>query len=1619
MVQYLNVIAAPGYLTGGLPSATGTGAGGAITFNSNTYQFSYNFTYNAINDTDTVDELLKTDSQPLPIIGNEPDQLLVAFNAVGTGGLNPMEGIPLTVSGHLLLELAGAKVFDKTYQGGVDGTATLSAQMILSGQDLDPGTASLSFQVTKFKLFTVNSPTLTLFSFGIPNFLGVDLGLKVGLSGTLSGGVKIGNEPMDDYDTQDFLDDLGIMSPTFIQASITGTASLVGDATLAGFSFVKVTGSLGLTLAATVGLDNADPDAVFPLTNAADDLAFDLDASLTVGVQGSVPLIGNIFNYSYTVDLGNIYNTVEHGIFLSDPPSMATGKFIAPGEPSPSVAQLAQSDTSFNIGGSSLVGAYTIDPTPQIVIDNSVANALGLSAQLVNAGTSGAPLGNIDYATRTAGNWSALSPLTENNDVADPVLALSHDNGTSEGAVMVYDADNVAGSPATQTINQRLDAEDIRYRYYNGTSWGSELTLTNDNLYDSGQSIAFDATGAGVLAYVHNTDSAPVSSSGDFDASSTVIEASAWNPSTHTFAAPIAIPGSSGGADGAPSTFVDASGHSYIVWTRALATGNELMYSINTGSGWSTAAVLGVTGLPAGGSFDNVALGSDGTGRLNTIFSYSVTNADGSIATSLFDRPATTASFTNSLPAVQISTNANYSDLRTTNAPSGALVAYWEQSDGSMNQIFETTITQGVASTPTQITDDPNVASEAMAAVDSTGTLQVLYDNDVLYGGTSQGSPTDPTVGAPMSGNVASSSIQDLPQLTFSAGLSFPTDNQSGAPIGSQITGTAVVANRGLASATVTLKSYDGLPATGTQVGSTQTFNLLPGASYNVSQIFTVLASNQTYSMQVTTSSGQAFDTTENTSSTTLNGLVDIQATELTDDASSISPGSAQTLEAFFQNNSTAVVGPFTVTLYSGDLYDPQFPVSVLATQTVTGMTSLQQDLINFPVTIPAGAGDDVYTFVVDSGAVITESDENNNEARFEVDFQADPAVTNSGSPAVAATLLNSSTANNVQVTVDVSNLGPVNMTNIPVDLVVSRNGGTPTSLGQMVISELDAGASTTETFTVTSLAGDNVYAAAIDPSAFPQDSNLSNDIGSADLYVPGLAQLGATVSLSSGTVAAGGPLTMTANVTNAGLADADNVPLTVLAALSSGGPSVVVGTGVVSVIGLGTQSVMISLNTTGLASGTYTLTLEIDPGQLIPQSSQAGNTVTTTVIIGAPAPLVLSGPDEYLRLDADGLNLDIWNATTNAGAPAQKVLLSTISGVTYNAPSGVDFFAVDFSAGDPLPAGSVTFSGGSGQNTLELIGTSGNDTFVANAATVTFNALSISLTDVQALVIDPGLGADSLTVNAGIVTLPAGPAGAGLLMRHLTNLTIAPGAQVSVSHAASSKDRTVLVADSISIAGTARLDLSNNDLIVHNGNTILSQITAEVALGYGGGHWNGLGIDSSAAAVTNNTALGTILNSTSGGVKLLTTFDGQSVSNTDVLIKYTFYGDANLDGVVNGSDYTLIDNGFNNNLIGWRNGDFNYDGVVNGDDYSLIDNAFNTQGASLAAQATALVAPALQAASTGAPEIQIQTKAVRNAVAAAVAGNETMFSVTPIASEPMATNLWDQTDVLDKLGQR
>ena len=74
--------------------------------------------------------------------------------------------------------------------------------------------------------------------------------------------------------------------------------------------------------------------------------------------------------------------------------------------------------------------------------------------------------------------------------------------------------------------------------------------------------------------------------------------------------------------------------------------------------------------------------------------------------------------------------------------------------------------------------------------------------------------------------------------------------------------------------------------------------------------------------------------------------------------------------------------------------------------------------------------------------------------------------------------------------------------------------------------------------------------------------------------------------------------------------------------------------------------------------------------------------------------------------------------------------------------------------------------------------------------------------------------------------------------------------------------------------------------------------------------------------------------------------FSGVTVDGTSVLIKYSYAGDLNLDGVLDGADYGIIDNYVQfPGTSGFWNGDFNFDGLIDGADYGLIDNAIQLQG--------------------------------------------------------------------------
>jgi hypothetical protein len=144
-------------------------------------------------------------------------------------------------------------------------------------------------------------------------------------------------------------------------------------------------------------------------------------------------------------------------------------------------------------------------------------------------------------------------------------------------------------------------------------------------------------------------------------------------------------------------------------------------------------------------------------------------------------------------------------------------------------------------------------------------------------------------------------------------------------------------------------------------------------------------------------------------------------------------------------------------------------------------------------------------------------------------------------------------------------------------------------------------------------------------------------------------------------------------------------------------------------------------------------------------------------------------------------------------------------------------------------------------------------------------------------------------------------------------------------------------------------LDLTNTHLIINYTPSLdpKSAILGYLKSGYNGGAWNGFGIVSSTAATHH-----------AYGVGFADSADhvDSALSGLEIEVAYTLSGDVNLDGVVNGSDFSILAAHFGKNVTGgWDQGDLNYDGVVNGSDFSLLASNFgkSATGATVALPAS------------------------------------------------------------------
>ncbi len=278
----------------------------------------------------------------------------------------------------------------------------------------------------------------------------------------------------------------------------------------------------------------------------------------------------------------------------------------------------------------------------------------------------------------------------------------------------------------------------------------------------------------------------------------------------------------------------------------------------------------------------------------------------------------------------------------------------------------------------------------------------------------------------------------------------------------------------------------------------------------------------------------------------------------------------------------------------------------------------------------------------------------------------------------------------------------------------------------------------------------------------------------------------------------------------------------------------------------------------------------------------------------------------------------------------------------------------------------SLAYSDAGGNDTVLVAGaipitvntTSGNDiinfegfgTIYPSTGLVTINnAASGGGSELLSVHASPTL---SLNVASGTTTIAA-YLGTGIRQLNVSNITIGTAGKLVIAQSSSTNNdyskhgnRTVLNISSggLSVASGGTLDMGDNDLILHfapaNQAAANSMIRGLLTSGFDGASWDTPGINSSTASYDANFGAGTrALGYADNNDLGYSTFDGVDTSDgNEVLVKFTYYGDSDLNGQINGTDFSLFGAGRSGAGAGWDFGDYDYTGGrPNGTDFSLF----------------------------------------------------------------------------------
>jgi len=378
------------------------------------------------------------------------------------------------------------------------------------------------------------------------------------------------------------------------------------------------------------------------------------------------------------------------------------------------------------------------------------------------------------------------------------------------------------------------------------------------------------------------------------------------------------------------------------------------------------------------------------------------------------------------------------------------------------------------------------------------------------------------------------------------------------------------------------------------------------------------------------------------------------------------------------------------------------------------------------------------------------------------------------------------------------------------------------------------------------------------------------------------------------------------------------------------------------------------------------TITLDFS----LTMSSAAANAYLDPEIIFA-TPLPTEAKWTGIAGNANWMTAGNWVGNTAPTSPEALVFAGTAQTTNNNNfAAGTVFDGINFDS----TAGAFTLNG----NSIGLGGDIVNDSPsvqtinlpIALQKSVNLSAISSNIQIAGAISGGFGIttaGPDTVTLTgsnsfSGTVNANAGTLVFGASRALPTGSTISIGSVGDVSMAAGIGPTTI---GSLTIVAGGTLDITNNHVFIDYGSSDpIATIVGYLRGGFNNGNWNGPGIISSTAQTpTNGLRYG--VGWADGKDKIVA-----GISSGQIELKYTLLGDANLDGTVNGSDFSLLAANFGLGVTNWDQGNFLYGSSVNGSDFSALAANFGQgdSGADESVSAADIAALDAFAAANGLP---------------------------------------------------